>query len=494
MAAILQKRVKNVLHDVYLMLSANELDTRQRLRSRLQSIDTDIRTHEQALHALYLVRTQVQEQIEALRYPVVTLPFEITSKIFIDCLPDDAPAYPVLDDAPLVFTRVCTNWRDVALNTSALWTHLRLELDSDDNPGYIDEKWVAMMHTWIKRAGSQPLTLAVLNKSYTDPDKSLLGVLNAYIPHCCAIELKLPFAYFSRLSQHASLPRLGRLTLSAHGSPDIIHPISVFLNAPILHHVSLEGGMHASEVILPYDQLSSLEFYSASSDDVLELLSLTGPALTSCLLDVHYTSHTLTSTPPLNSLQTYAFSGPAAWGLLRYISMPALRSLDLTRASPPSAQNIPQLLGFLQRSQCTLEELRVYVRSNITAQFLQLLRRLPSLCEMELVIAEADVGTSIFRELALRVGLLLPNLETLSVRCMEGDSDHLQILLRTIPHALRARPLSLSANSKRISSIVVSLEGTEDAPPRPAVLQRFRELAADTGMRVSVRSLRERWV
>ncbi|KAJ7621749.1 hypothetical protein DFH06DRAFT_948572, partial [Mycena polygramma] len=77
-------------------------------------------------------RRKIQRQLRTLKFPVLTLPVEVTSEIFICCLP---PAFskdtgfdiehgwmrPLLVGAPLVFLHVCRAWRDVAIGTPRLW-------------------------------------------------------------------------------------------------------------------------------------------------------------------------------------------------------------------------------------------------------------------------------------------------------------------------------------------------------------------------------------
>ncbi|KAF7369728.1 F-box domain-containing protein [Mycena venus] len=431
------------------------LTTASELRTRLQHIEAEISRLQLSLQSLHEARTGVLEELRSLegsrssvelpspaKYPVLTLPFEITSQIFLECLPEDPiRPYPSLDAAPLIFTRVCRDWRTVALSTSTLWNHVRIELDSDDRPGHLDSKWVALLDLWLKRSQTQPLSLAISNWSYTEPHETLLGVLDGQSRRWRDITFRLPFNSFSRLEEHASLPLLERLTLSAHGSPDIINPISGFRHAPLLRHVCFEAGMHPSDIILPWDQLTSVEFYGARADDCLELLELT-PNIVSCVLDVQYDSHAVALGSPLTSLRSFTVSGPACWGLLRYIAMPALQTLDLSRC-PLAVPNFSQIVQFVKRSQCQLRDLKIYVRSSATAQqAVYLLHLLPSLTTLHLVLADGDTGTIIFGAFkAVDSGrIILPRVESISAHCMHDyDDNQQQIMLDVITDALQIR-------------------------------------------------------
>ncbi|KAJ7680110.1 hypothetical protein B0H17DRAFT_840956, partial [Mycena rosella] len=63
-----------------------------------------------------------QRQLNAIRDPVARLPLEISSKIFVHCLPSDP-----LPDAripPLLFLNICNRWTEIALATTELWAYI----------------------------------------------------------------------------------------------------------------------------------------------------------------------------------------------------------------------------------------------------------------------------------------------------------------------------------------------------------------------------------
>ncbi|KAJ7352128.1 hypothetical protein DFH08DRAFT_858001 [Mycena albidolilacea] len=473
------------------------LTTASGLRTRLQHIDAEICQLENSLQSLREARTGVLDELHSLIYPVLSLPFEITSQIFLHCLPkrleDPIRPYPSLDEAPLVFTRVCRDWRTVAISTSTLWNHVRIELDSDDRPGHIDSKWVALLDLWLQRSQPQPLSLTLSNWSYTEPDEALLGVLDRQSRRWRNITFRLPFNHFSRFEEHASLPLLERLTLSAHGSPDIINPISAFRHAPILRHVCFEAGMHPSDVFLPWEQLTSVELYGASADDCLELLEL-APNIASCVLDVQYDSHLVARGSPLLSLRAFTFSGPAAWGLLRYIAMPALQALDLSRC-PLDPRNVTQVAQFVTRSACRLRTLKLYVRGTSAAQTIHLLYLLPSLTALGLILAEADTGTAIFQEFieSGHSSVMLPRVASISVHCMHDDNHAL--MFDVVTDALQMRNSDAepaSGGPARVDSFTLSMDGDARAPSL-GIQRRWQELA-DAGMELRIGNSSARWI
>ncbi|KAJ7751712.1 hypothetical protein B0H16DRAFT_1211046, partial [Mycena metata] len=52
-------------------------------------------------------------------YPILTLPVEVTTEIFVHCLPEN----PILSGklAPLLLGRICRKWRDIAYGHPRLW-------------------------------------------------------------------------------------------------------------------------------------------------------------------------------------------------------------------------------------------------------------------------------------------------------------------------------------------------------------------------------------
>ncbi|KAJ7086305.1 hypothetical protein C8R43DRAFT_311955 [Mycena crocata] len=73
---------------------------------------------------------------DSLVYPVLTLPNEITSQIFIYFLaayPRCPPFQGLL--SPIILTHICHQWREIALSTPALWRAItldRLERNTDE--------------------------------------------------------------------------------------------------------------------------------------------------------------------------------------------------------------------------------------------------------------------------------------------------------------------------------------------------------------------------
>ncbi|KAJ7489447.1 hypothetical protein FB451DRAFT_1023911 [Mycena latifolia] len=97
-------------------------------------------------------RQNAQRQLDSIVYPVLTLPPEITSEIFLHCLPtsytDREWNSVESSEAPMLLSHVCRRWREVAISTHALWAAIEFNAPSPE-----------LFTTWLERAGGYPLAL-----------------------------------------------------------------------------------------------------------------------------------------------------------------------------------------------------------------------------------------------------------------------------------------------------------------------------------------------
>ncbi|KAJ7701620.1 hypothetical protein B0H14DRAFT_2170412, partial [Mycena olivaceomarginata] len=56
-------------------------------------------------------------------YPILSIPAEIMSLVFVECLdpPSTDDPCPTGRAVPLLLMQVCRRWRDIALSTRKLW-------------------------------------------------------------------------------------------------------------------------------------------------------------------------------------------------------------------------------------------------------------------------------------------------------------------------------------------------------------------------------------
>ncbi|KAJ7749703.1 hypothetical protein B0H16DRAFT_1420221 [Mycena metata] len=91
------------------------------LRRELAVVEAALESVELSGNTSSLVerKTVVKLQLASVVYPVLTLPGEITSEIFLRCT---RSKYPSAKTPPLLFLEICRTWRSIALSTPALWT------------------------------------------------------------------------------------------------------------------------------------------------------------------------------------------------------------------------------------------------------------------------------------------------------------------------------------------------------------------------------------
>ncbi|KAJ7739921.1 hypothetical protein B0H16DRAFT_1758600, partial [Mycena metata] len=151
------------------------------LRRRLVELNTEIIEQKRVLRALHRDRAAVKNELNATAtFPILTLPVEITTEIFILCLPTieelredhrvrSDGEYLVSLQVPLSLASCCRLWRTIALATPSLWTTFPFFLEENfDDFGPSDssttptEDLGVFIDRWIARAGAlRPLTFVL---------------------------------------------------------------------------------------------------------------------------------------------------------------------------------------------------------------------------------------------------------------------------------------------------------------------------------------------
>ncbi|KAJ7113015.1 hypothetical protein C8R44DRAFT_552140, partial [Mycena epipterygia] len=89
---------------------------------RITALDAQISDLERSLLSLRNECRMAQARLDAHVYPVLTLPDEIVSEIFVGTLPEyplSPPVYGLL--SPTSLSQICHQWREIALSTPMLW-------------------------------------------------------------------------------------------------------------------------------------------------------------------------------------------------------------------------------------------------------------------------------------------------------------------------------------------------------------------------------------
>jgi len=435
------------------------------LRARAVHLDAEIVRAQARLDELIAQRHAVQTQLDSIVYPVLSLPPEITSEIFVDCL--FLEGHPIeslrFNYIPLLVTSICRTWRKIALSTPQLWNMIYLYMkrvhDMDATGQLVD--------TWLSRSGQCPLTLW-LDSEYeynTLPSSSrLLAAFATYAIRFVDIRLHLSSKSFPSLGKLV-FPRLTSLDLRIHDTfEDNSQPITLFSVAPLLRSASFSFNTPPSAFCLPWHQLTKLDCFVTEIHQILDLLSRTSSLVECDLIDC--VENLDDGAQPLAHSTLRFLSLEYSLRLLAYLTLPELRVLNFDNPQFDH-DHYPPLQSFLTRSACSLDRLEIISHGPGLHQILQ---AIPSLLELRLY-GEAEV---ILHQLSVDF-TCLPNLRRLELWAYDPAKDGEMLL-----DALEMRWSSVG-RVERLRSVQVRFFNPPWLPS--PLLERFRSLASE-GMEI----------
>ncbi|KAJ7609618.1 hypothetical protein FB45DRAFT_1066665 [Roridomyces roridus] len=362
----------------------------QELEARIEDISADIERQPEkgVLQGLERDKSLLQRQLNAIRDPIQRLPLEISSEIFVQCLPE----YPTLSDVcsvrprgtmpkfptmPTLLLNICNAWTDIAASNPKLWSRMNIEF-----PAHRVGLEV-MVEKWFQRARSHLL------------DVSLTGALDATVA-------ALIWRYSSQL---------GRLTLSLEplGPGDHSHVESVVF-------WELLGTQPEPVPLLQFLEINGRRKFEYSPRPILRFLSLasniTELILCVALAEEKHEIHVVVL-PNLRRLQGGGHGGSLR--ILDYICAPQL--LSLTVVFPRTNGDI---VPFLQHSSSALQELVIEGAGKLALD--EILTLVPSLIRFEIQWPHIkDVG-QLFNILAQPPPSdVVPNLRILKLDLINSD-------------------------------------------------------------------------
>ncbi|KAJ7171012.1 hypothetical protein C8R46DRAFT_1216606 [Mycena filopes] len=337
--------------EIVLMLPALQAD-----RTRIADLDAQILDLERSIATIRAEKALVQERLDAYRFPVLTLPDEITSGIFLH-FPPVYPACPPLYGtlSPTNLTQICREWRAVALATPSLWRAIEVSLFLTHGPVQTVDRWLSLSRTY-------PTCIELA----TSTSYSVADVMSVIAPHHARWEhLKLNCRTFFRqplLELENPMPLLRRLDLAfAFDAPE---GSIVLGKAPLLDSAALDD-IAAHRFILPWLQLTSLTLTHIFFNNCIEVLRQT-PQLLHCDLCFRISPDDAVATDlPLLCLQSLVlkpieayrrFNGGPSTDYLNNFTLPALRTLQVaeTLLGPTPCNSV---LSFFSASGCKLEKM-----------------------------------------------------------------------------------------------------------------------------------------
>ncbi|KAF9061803.1 hypothetical protein BDP27DRAFT_1234582, partial [Rhodocollybia butyracea] len=156
-------------HSATLSERAQILGLLERPQERLKQMNSEISRLKQQVEALVAQRAVIHKFIRAHRAllaPIRRLPVEVLSEIFLFCLPVDRNPVRSVKEAPLLLTRICRRWRDIALENPRLWTGIHIFVPDIYNMPKDERRRIFEMRTagweaWLKRSGALPVSLSL---------------------------------------------------------------------------------------------------------------------------------------------------------------------------------------------------------------------------------------------------------------------------------------------------------------------------------------------
>ncbi|KAJ7464799.1 hypothetical protein B0H11DRAFT_2198011 [Mycena galericulata] len=369
------------------------------LEAQIEKLSADIAGQKKILANLEKSKSLVQRQLNAVRDPVARLPLEISSEIFLRCLPPLSE--PGAHHVPMLFLNICNIWTDIALSTPALWATIRIVLPRADG-------FAELLAKWVQRAGSHPLSVSLYNNF--DDSEGVAPLIWQYGQQLKHLEL-----CYGKEEDGYEFIDIDILGCSSPG------PL------PLLATLTLR-----CLIDLPGD--SDLGYYAPQ---ILELLRR-APNLVECIFDDVQTVHgvdDIEETLVLPDLRRLIFGHGADNpqsddGILTCLTTPRLESLSVSIL----ALSGYDLLSFLKRSSPPLRELVLggALDSDDFEGLDECLRLVPTLARLELWWW--PVTRRLDELFPASLPCLLPDLRSLTIRLYSPATEPLwwETLLRVL--------------------------------------------------------------
>ncbi|KAJ6477533.1 hypothetical protein C8R45DRAFT_873014 [Mycena sanguinolenta] len=437
------------------------------LRNRLSQLDALIAT-------LTAERQRLRRVADAIVYPVLSLPPEITTEIFLGCIPPQSNLGESPSEAPFLLAQICRQWRQIALDTPQLWRSLVF---------HDKETSIELLQLWLARSGSLPLDFEL--KCWDPPRVRVL--IETMLLHCHRwqdVKFGLPEQSFSELDlRHASLPKLHSISLEPTvlgGVPESVNNAVTITHAPSLRdvHVSM---LPKATIVVPWASITSLTLSHQWQFTACMSLLEECPNLVSLHVSTTGRLAGVYTNIILSSLETLTCDFGEA-SVLEYLTLPRLSRLTVSDIWEPHHATI--FSTFIRRSACPLQFLSVHdVETTSLSALVPFLRAIPeSVSDVEFTWDEWGSTTDLFS--TLQSMDILPALKHLRLTPATPMYDEeYNNLLEMLYARVQARPPRVSLESMMLH-IIPNNFNVAQATPRISRMAQLRELAS-AGLKIN---------
>ncbi|KAJ7704174.1 hypothetical protein B0H16DRAFT_719691 [Mycena metata] len=321
-------------------------------RARLEEIEVEVLKLQRSIGILRAEEKQVKKRLNSRYYPVLTLPNELVSEIFLYFLPEYPRCPPMCGGlSPITLTQICRSWREIAISTPRLWRAISFNYGGDN--AHVQTEVVKI---WLERSGRCALSIET-DEHYECNDE----FVEAILPHrmrweYITVEFVAGRAASPRMDGPMHLLRQLEIHISSHDTPSYLS----FHDAPMLTTATLWDFTYPPD-LLPWTQLTSLTLIAKSPFECTAVLEC-AVNLLYCELTIFADSmqHPDITLVHLESLVLNHFQvddDPAENYILSF-TVPALRRLQIPEKHLGS-DPIGTLASFVSISGCRLQELHI---------------------------------------------------------------------------------------------------------------------------------------
>ncbi|KAJ7663141.1 hypothetical protein DFH06DRAFT_1189445 [Mycena polygramma] len=341
-------------------LPSSQLSVQNR-RVALADVKSQIALYKKRIEDLEKDQSELETSLSLVVYPVHTLPFDVTSRIFVHCLPSHGRVSASPSRAPLLLAQICRHWREVAIATCGLWRSLYfdpgIDFDTVLQKGTLpDEAFQNLLRCWFSRARGIPLALGV-NFQYRKASQAFLELVLSYAPQIERLDLHLWPAQFEQLRPLRTHFPILRHFATVHSSD--VDALNLIQTSPSIRELRL---LNDTERDFSVPFLTHLEISAEITAETFIAVLRNFPLLTQLAFSLRESdsysiaeaSHRPTPIvcPHLSSLTM----GGSAYAL-RLVTLPNLRSMNIAPFS--ETEEVQQ---FISRSACTVEHLVISFR------------------------------------------------------------------------------------------------------------------------------------